>query len=120
VSKDTPIQQIKVAGEYYVLMPFAEYDALSKAAKLLSSEFREPKDVGEVENGPPARREGESALRAWRKHRRRTLEELGIMVECGKSFLSEIETGKAKGSIELWGKLARALEASIEDILPES
>ena len=42
------------------------------------------------------------------------------MVGAASSYLSEIENGKRQGRPALWRKLAEALEADMEDIVPET
>jgi DNA-binding XRE family transcriptional regulator len=119
VSKDTSIQQIKVAGEYYVLMPIEDYHALAKAAQILSSSFKAPNEVHEIIGTSPIIKAGHSRLKAWRRHRGYTLDELAKKAGYGKSYLSEIETGKRQGTIKLWNKISIALAAPLEELLPE-
>jgi DNA-binding XRE family transcriptional regulator len=120
VSKETPIQRIKVAGEYYVLMPLEEYDAIANSANLISSRLREPKEVKEVRNETPVFSEGKSKLRSWRKHRDLTQIELAKRAKISASYFVQIENGSRTGKPALWRALAEALNVSIEEILPES
>lgn len=113
------IQLIKVGSEQFVLLPLNDYERLAKAAKLHAADFRKPIPVAELNDLVPNPQLGESKLRAWRKHRGLTLEELAALVGKTKGFLSEIETGNAFGKPALWWKLAQALNTEIEAILPE-
>jgi len=36
-----------------------------------------------------------------------------------QNFLSDLERGKARGDVTLYAKLARYLDVSIEDLVPE-
>jgi DNA-binding XRE family transcriptional regulator len=120
VSIDTPVQRIKVAGEYYVLMLFDEYEALSKAAKALASNFRKPRDVGEHNDAPPISSEGGSMLKTWRRHRGMTQATLAEKVGYKPAHMHLVENGQRRGSPKLWRALAIALNVSVDDILPEN
>jgi ribosome-binding protein aMBF1 (putative translation factor) len=119
-------QIVEISGQKMAVLPIDEYRMLLEAVE----------DHADVEAAVRAhiRREegeeyipsemvdriisGESALRVWRQHRGLTLEQLAIEVGIRKSFLSEIETGKARGAPALWRKFADALSVSADDILP--
>jgi DNA-binding XRE family transcriptional regulator len=108
-----------VGGEQFVLLPRAEYERLSKAVWLLAQNLPEPEPALDCDGYPPARKEGESLLRTWRKYRGMTLQELGDAVGKPKSFVSNIELGKSHGKPALWRKFATALQIDVEAILPE-
>ena len=112
-------QLINAGGEQFVLLPLSEYESLAKAARHLAAGFPSPSLVLEFDGSPPAITEGESSLRAWRKHRGMTLEQLAAAVGKTKGFLSEVENGHAFGKPGMWLKLARALNTEVEAILPE-
>lgn len=59
-------------------------------------------------------------LAFWRKHRGKTQSQLAADVGVSQNFLSDLERGKAKGDVTLYGKLARCLRLQIEDLVPES
>jgi transcriptional regulator with XRE-family HTH domain len=61
---------------------------------------------------------GESPVRVWREHRGLTLGELALEAELAPSHVSEIETGRKPGSVVAFGKLARALGVTIDDLVP--
>jgi DNA-binding XRE family transcriptional regulator len=58
-------------------------------------------------------------LAFWRKKRGKTQSQLGAEIGVPQNFLSELELGKAKGDVTLYGKLARSLGFSIDDLAPE-
>jgi ribosome-binding protein aMBF1 (putative translation factor) len=62
---------------------------------------------------------GESALKVWREYRGLTQEQLAAKVGKQGSWLAKIENGKLEGGIQVWRKLAAALEVELDDILPE-
>jgi DNA-binding XRE family transcriptional regulator len=60
---------------------------------------------------------GESKLRVWREHRKMTLDALADASGVGKSYISEIETGKKPGSLKAMVDLAEALRVAVEDLV---
>jgi antitoxin component HigA of HigAB toxin-antitoxin module len=55
----------------------------------------------------------------WRKKRGKTQSQLAAEIGVSQNFLSDLERGKAKGDVTLYGKLARCLDLSIDDLAPE-
>ena len=62
--------------------------------------------------------DGESAMKVWREYRGLTQEELATIVGKRGSWLAKIEKGKLKGDVQIWRKLATALNVELDDILP--
>ncbi|HXW27594.1 MAG TPA: helix-turn-helix transcriptional regulator [Xanthobacteraceae bacterium] len=58
-------------------------------------------------------------LAFWRKKRGKTQSQLAAAVGVSQNFLSDLERGKAKGDVTLFLKLARCLDVTIEDLVPE-
>ena len=58
-------------------------------------------------------------LAFWRKKRGKTQTQLAAAIGVSQNFLSDLERGKAKGDVTLFAKLARCLDVSIEDLVPE-
>jgi DNA-binding XRE family transcriptional regulator len=58
-------------------------------------------------------------LAFWRKKRGRTQTQLAAAIGVSQNFLSDLERGKARGDVTLYAKLARYLDVSIEDLVPE-
>jgi DNA-binding XRE family transcriptional regulator len=58
-------------------------------------------------------------LAFWRKKRGKTQTQLADLIGVSQNFLSDLERGKAKGDVTLYAKLARCLDVSIEDLVPE-
>jgi DNA-binding XRE family transcriptional regulator len=61
---------------------------------------------------------GENPIRVWREHRqmsqRETAEQAGISVP----YLSQLETNRRKGSLDVLSAIAKVLQASLENIVP--
>ncbi len=59
---------------------------------------------------------GEHPIRVWRKHRGLTRAALAAAAGVAPSYVSEIETGKKRGSFDAIARLAAALDAPLEVI----
>jgi len=59
---------------------------------------------------------GESPIRVWREYRRFTLSLLAEKASIGKGYLSQLESGKRRGTIATLGKLARVLSIDLDDL----
>lgn len=59
-------------------------------------------------------------LRRLRKHRRLTLAEVGKATRLSVSFLSDMERGRTKPSLDTLEKLATYYQMSVNDILKET
>ena len=57
-------------------------------------------------------------LRAWREYRGLTQEALAEQAGVGKSFVSQIESGRKVGSARVLRALAAALRVATDDLLP--
>ena len=112
-------QLINAGGEQFVLVPLAEYERLAKLARELAGDFPEPVAAVDLDAEPPVPKDGEGRLRAWRKHRGMTTEQLALAVDSTARYLAKVERGDARGSLIFWQKLADVLSVDIESILPE-
>ncbi len=61
--------------------------------------------------------DGASPLRVYREHRGLTLQALADRIGVGKSYLSQIETGKKAGSLEVMRDCAAALDVDLDDLV---
>ena len=61
--------------------------------------------------------DGENPIRVWRKHRGLTQQELAERIGISKPYLSQIETGKRKGTTDVLSSIAKALDLSLDDIV---
>ncbi len=60
---------------------------------------------------------GGSPLRAWRKHRGLTLASLAAQAGVSRGYLSQIENGHKAGALDLFRRLAAALDVSMDDLV---
>jgi DNA-binding XRE family transcriptional regulator len=58
-------------------------------------------------------------LAFWRKKRGKTQTQVAAAIGVPQNFLSDLERGKAKGGVTLYAKLARCLDVSIKDLVPD-
>jgi DNA-binding XRE family transcriptional regulator len=119
-------QIVEIAGQKMAMLPIADYQRLldlaeDKADLVAAMQAEQRRRDGE-EYLPVAMADrilaGESALKVWRNHRGMTLAALGKAAGVGQSHLSQIENGSRRGTPSLWRRLAVALRASADDILP--
>ena len=120
-------QIVEIAGEKMALLPIADYERLlelaeDKADVLAAESAAERRSAGE--EYVPAELvdrilDGENPLRVWRQHRHLSLKELGKKSGVGLSYISELERGLKNGPGHVWAKLSRALDVTVEDILPD-
>jgi len=61
--------------------------------------------------------DGASPLRVYREHRGLTLQALADRIGVGKSYLSQIETGRKNGSLKVMGACAAALDVDLDDLV---
>ena len=59
---------------------------------------------------------GETPVKLWREHRGLSLTALAEKAEIGKGYLSQIESGSRKGTVQTLRKLAAALEGDLDDL----
>lgn len=60
---------------------------------------------------------GETPLKIWREHRKLTVAALSISSGVSGSYISEIENGRKRGSVDAMKKLSRALGLAVDDLL---
>jgi DNA-binding XRE family transcriptional regulator len=70
--------------------------------------FRIPKEIVERELA------GESIIKLWREQRGMTQEELAGRASISKPYLSQLESGKRRGSIQTLASLAKALDVPLD------
>lgn len=120
-------QQLEIAGQQMVLLTKAEFERLQEAAEnyadICASVAAQERAASGEEYIPGELLDrifaGESALKVWREYRGLTQEQLAAKVGKQGSWLAKIENGKLEGGIQVWRKLAAALEVELDDILPE-
>ncbi|MDQ8756031.1 helix-turn-helix transcriptional regulator [Sphingosinicella sp. LHD-64] len=121
-------QIVEIAGRKMAVLPVEDYarllDIAEDRADSAAAEQAEQRRLAGEEYLPAEMIDrilnGESPLRVWRQYRGMTLAALAKAVGTVKSNLSEIENGKAQGTMPLWRALARTLDVAVDDILADA
>jgi DNA-binding Xre family transcriptional regulator len=117
-------------GERLAVMPFTEYERLVSAAvsaafedsddAVLYDEAKRQLDSGEDELVPESIAdrliEGECPIKVWREYRNMSGRELAEKATLSAAYVSQLESGERKGSIQTLKKLAGALGVSVDDL----
>ena len=126
----TKVQFIKTAGgEELAVLPKSEYERLAALATdedvgtaRLVRKARAAVEAGHEVLLPKAVVDrlaaGDNPIRVLREWRGTTQAELALGVEITQGYLSDLESGKRKGTIVLHQKFARALGVPIDLLLP--
>ena len=61
--------------------------------------------------------DGENPVKVWREFRGLTQQQLADAAGISKPYLSQIETGKRKGSTDILSALAKALNVTLEEVI---
>ncbi|MEW6242598.1 MAG: helix-turn-helix domain-containing protein [Chloroflexota bacterium] len=61
--------------------------------------------------------EGENPVKVWREFRGLTQQQLAEAAGISKPYLSQIETGKRKGSADILSALAKVLNVTLEEVI---
>lgn len=102
-------------SEYERLMAVAEDAADVAALEALDADESEEYLPDEMVGRLVA---GENPIRVWREHRGMTGRALADAVDVQQSYISQIETGKREGSIDLHRRIAAALGITLDDLYP--
>jgi DNA-binding XRE family transcriptional regulator len=62
--------------------------------------------------------DGENAIKVWREYRGLSQQEAAEKAGISVPYLSQLETNKRKGSLEVLSALAKVLQVSLESIVP--
>lgn len=117
---------IAPGGARLVVIPEAEYQALSEAAldatdRAAVRRFGAALASGEEELIPAeiVNRilDGENPIRVWRRHRGMTLKELATRAGVGAAYLSQVETGKRDGTVGTLLRIANELGIALDDLV---
>jgi DNA-binding XRE family transcriptional regulator len=121
------IQIIEREGKpEWAVLPYDEYLELLEQAELLEDirdfgRINAAIERGEEELIPAevvnAILDGENPIKVWRGFRGLTQQQLADAAGISKPYLSQIETGKRKGSTDILSALAKALNVSLEEVI---
>lgn len=109
----------------WAVIPYATYLRLTEDAEMLQDirDYDEAKNA--IENGEElvpsevtyAILDGENPIRIWREHRGFTQQRLAETAGISTPYLSQIESGKRKGTTDVLAAISKALGLSLDDIV---
>jgi DNA-binding XRE family transcriptional regulator len=108
-------------GEELAILPRAELEEILAAAahaKALA-DYRSGRDPGLANTEMRALVAASTPLAFWRRKRNLTQAALAKETGLAQNYLSDLETGKRKGSAPQWRKIARALDLPVDELIPE-
>ena len=121
------IQLIERDGKpEWAILPYEEYLALLEQAEELEDIRDYDAAKAELERGEDelipaevvfALIDGENPIKVWREFRGLTQGQLADAAGISKPYLSQIETGKRKGSTDILSALAKALKVTLEEVI---
>ena len=108
----------------YAILEFAEYERLVAAAEDAADiAALATLDADDSEEDLPdvmvsRLLDGENPIRVWREHRGITGQQLAKLVDVRQSYISQIETGKREGTVDVLRRIATALGVTLDDLYP--
>lgn len=109
----------------WAVIPYDEYIELIEQAELLEDIRDFDKLSAKVASGEEelipsevvdALLNGENPIKVWREYRAQTQQQLSDTVGISKPYLSQIETGKRKGTVDVLSAIAKSLNVSLDDL----
>ena len=109
------------SGEELVVVPRGDYEDLvdTAVARKVDAALAAGREELLSSEETAALVTASAPLAFWRKKRGRTQTQLAAAIGVSQNFLSDLERGKARGDVTLYAKLARYLDVTIEDLVPE-
>ncbi|MCP4363608.1 MAG: helix-turn-helix domain-containing protein [Chloroflexi bacterium] len=120
------VQIIKKDGEpEWAVIPYEDYQRLVDEAEMLQDiraydEAKQALAAGEElipADVTYAILDGANPIKVWRKHRALTQQQVADVAGISKAYLSQIESGRRKGSTDILSAIAKALDLSLDDVV---
>jgi len=109
----------------WAVIPYHIYERLAEDVEMLQDirDYDQAKQA--IEDGEEvvpgqvtcAILDGENPIRVWREHRGLTQQQLAESAGISTPYLSQIESGKRKGTADVLTAIAKALNLSLDDIV---
>lgn len=121
-----PVIITSPSGDRLAVIPLSEYERLVDAAEDAADmaaydEVKRKLAAGEEELIPDEvvgrLIAGENKVRVWREHRGMTAAALADAAGISTPYLSQIESGKRDGSIDVMKRIANALGITVDDLV---
>lgn len=106
----------------FVVLPYDEYETIVG----LLEDIIDLKAVQAAKNDKSERfpltliheiAEGKPPIKAYREYRKLTQSDLADKVSTTKQYISQLESGERKGTMQILKKIAKCLKVSLEDII---
>lgn len=112
------IQKIEIDGKAYVLLSEEDYEDLvdSLEASAVLADIAAGQEVWPLDI-VEARANGENPVRVFRTYRKLSVSDLASAAGISQPYLSEIESGKKTGSVDVLKRIATALKVDLDDIV---
>lgn len=112
------LRKTVIDGETYVLIPEEEYEDLmdSIAAEKIMARIRAGEETWPAELVYELW-ETDSRIRTYRNYRKMSVSDLAAAAGISQPYLSEIESGKKTGSVDVLKRIAAALKVDLDDIV---
>jgi DNA-binding XRE family transcriptional regulator len=109
----------------WAVIPFEEYERLVEEAEMLQDVRTYDEARKAIEDGEElipsevtyAILDGINPVRVWREHRGLTQQQLAEATGISVPYLSQLESGKRRGSAEVLAAIAKELGLSLDDIV---
>ena len=120
------VQMIEKDGKpEWVVIPYEDFQRLVEDAEMLQDIRNYDKAKKAIEEGEKllpsevtyAILDGGNPTRVWREYRGLTQQQLADAAAISTPYLSQIESGKRKGTAEVLAAVAKALDLSLDDIV---
>jgi DNA-binding XRE family transcriptional regulator len=112
------IQKLVIDGKNYILLSEDDYEDLIDGlqanaimARIAAGEETWPMEI------VVAKANGENPIRVYRKYRGMTVSELAAAAGISQPYLSDIESGKKTGSVDVLKRIAIALRVDLDDLV---
>ena len=102
---------VELVEKAEMLLDIQDYDSAKAALERGDDELVPSKVVYAI-------LDGENAIKVWREFRGMSQQELAEKAGISVPYLSQLETSKRTGSLEVLSSLAKALRVSLENIVP--
>lgn len=112
------VRKTVIDGETYVLVPEDDYEDLidTISAERIMARVRAGEETWPAELVYELF-ETDSRIRTYRNYRKMSVSDLAAAAGISQPYLSEIESGKKTGSVDVLKRIAAALKVDLDDIV---
>ena len=117
---------LKEGQPEYAVIPYATYVQLVEDAEMLADIHDYDEAIRRIAAGEElipaevvyALLDGANPIRVWREHRGVSQAQLASMAGISASYLSQLESGKRDGTMEVLSAVSAALDVTLDDLIP--